>query len=129
MIGAFISYLVYFVVMVLALGIATVAYVVFTPTNELAEIRRGNVAAAWALAGVMIGLAAVIYSATLHGAHLWVSLLWVVVAAVVQIAATEAVVLCFGDFKEKMASDSVAHGVALGAFSLAVGIVNAACVS
>ena len=129
MIGAFISYIVYFAVMIFALVAATAAYVAATPCHEVEEIRRGNVAAAWALGGVMVGLAAVIYSATLHGSHLWLSLLWVAVAAVVQIAATEAIVLLFGGFKREMAAGSIAHGVALGAFSLAVGIVNAACVS
>jgi putative membrane protein len=123
------NYLVYFVSTLVLLLVAVTIYVKVLPYDEVALIRRGNVAAAIALAGTLIGYAAVVWSATAHGSNLFETAVWSGVALVSQIIAFEIVHLVFRDFKAGMEKDEIGYGVALGAFSVAVGIINAGCLT
>jgi putative membrane protein len=124
------NYLLYFSVTLGLLVVAGVVYVRFTPGNEIALIREGNAAAAVALSGAMLGYAAVVYSATAHGGTIIETALWSVVALVVQIAACEVVCFVIHDkWKAEIARGDMAHGIMLGAFSLAAGLINAGCLT
>lgn len=123
------NYLVYFISTVVLLLVAVAVYVKVLPYDELAMIRRGNTAAATALGGTMIGYAAVVWSAIAHGSSLLETAVWCGVALLSQIVAFEVVHLLFRDFKAGMEKGDVAYGIALGAFSIAVGIINAGCLT
>src|ERR1700730_10219885 len=69
-IGNVLNYLFYFVATTAMLLIAGFVYVRFTPSNEVALIREGNVAAGVALSGAMLGYACIVYSAITHGSTL-----------------------------------------------------------
>lgn len=123
------NYLLYFISTLVLLLVAVTIYVKVLPYDEVALIRRGNLAAAIALAGTMIGYAAVVWSATAHGSNLIETAVWCGVALVSQIIAFEIVHLVFRDFKAGMEKGEISYGVALGAFSVAVGIINAGCLT
>lgn len=123
------NYFIYLVSTLVLLLAATALYVKVTPYDEMALIRRGNVAAAIALGGTMIGYAAVVWSATAHGSDLLETAVWGGVALVSQIIAFEIVSFIFRDFKAGMERGEVSYGVTLGAFSIAVGIINAGCLT
>jgi putative membrane protein len=123
------NYLIYFVSTLVLLVVAVFIYIKVLPYDELALIRKGNTAAAIALAGAMIGYAAVVWSATAHGSSLVETAMWSGVALVSQIVAFEVIHLLFRDFKAEMEKGDVAYGVILGAFSLAIGVINAGCLT
>jgi putative membrane protein len=78
----------------------------------------------------MIGYAAVVYSATAHGSTLLETAMWSAVSLVVQILACELICFLIHDkWKAEIARGDMAHGIALGAFSLAVGLINAGCLT
>jgi putative membrane protein len=54
---------------------------------------------------------------------------WCAVALVSQIVAFEVIHLLFRDFKAGMEKGEISYGIALGAFSIAVGIINAGCLT
>src|SRR3954467_10861773 len=83
------SYLSYFGTDLGLLLVAGLVYVKFTPIDEIAEIRKGNTAAAIALAGAMIGYSLVVYSATTHAYGVLDTAIWSIVSLVVQIVAFE----------------------------------------
>lgn len=128
-----VSYLSYFVTMLILLLVAGYAYVRFTPLDELALIREGNVAAAIMLGGAMIGFGLVFYSSATHSANLLDTVLWSVISLVVQIVAFELVrgimYALHDDWQTKIKEGDIAHGVFFGCFSLTIGIINAACVT
>lgn len=125
-----VNYLLYFGATVGMLIVAGAIYVWCTPSNEIALIRNGNVAAAVALGGAMLGYAAVVYSATAHGTTLLETAMWSGIALVVQIIAVELLRLVIrDDWKAQIEGGDLAHGIALGTFSLAVGLINAGCLT
>jgi putative membrane protein len=129
MLDSLLNYLLYFVSTLVLLIVAVAIYVRVLPYDEMAQIRRGNSAAAVALGGTMIGYAAVVWSATAHGSTLIETAIWSGVALVSQIVAFEIIHLVFRDFKAEMEKGDLSYGIILGAFSMAVGIINAGCLS
>jgi putative membrane protein len=123
------NYLLYFVATIVMLLVAIAIYVKVTPYDELALVRNGNSAAAVALAGTMIGYAAVVYSAIAHGRSFGEMAFWSAISLVTQIVAFEIVNLCFRNFKAEMEKGDLAYGIVLGGFSIAVGFINAGCLT
>ena len=86
-------------------------------------------AAAVALGGAMLGYAVVVYTATVHGGSLLETVLWSGISLIVQIIACEILCLVIHDkWKDAIQRGDLAHGIALGSFSLAVGLLNAGCI-
>lgn len=127
------SYFSYFATMIALLMVAGWIYVKFTPLDEMALIRDGNVGASVMLAGAAIGFSLVLYSSATHGQGLIDTIIWSFVALISQLVAFEilrlVLYLAHDDWKTKILSGDVAHGVFFGAFSLSIGILNAACVT
>ena len=130
MLGSILNYLLYFGSTIALLLIAGFVYVRFTPSDEIALIRSGNVAAAVALGGAMLGYACVVYSATAHGSTLLETAIWSAISLAVQIIAIELLrIVIRDDWKAQIEKGDLAHGIALGAFSLAIGLINAGCLT
>jgi putative membrane protein len=115
-------------------GLFTIAfkyiYQWVTPYNEKALIRAGNVSAAIALAGALIGYVLPLASALSHTVSLPEFAAWATLAGVVQIAAFTGVrLLALPDVKARVENNEISIGVYLAGISIAVGVLNAACMT
>ena len=104
-------------------------YVRVTPYPEIQLVRGGNVAAAYSLSGAIVGFAVPLASAIESSVNLVDMALWALIAMTVQIAAFIVVKLLIPNIARDIAEGKTAQGFFLGALSLAVGILNAACMT
>lgn len=118
----------YFATALLLLAAFTVLYVWVTPYNELALIRSGNSAAALSLGAALIGYALPIGVSVAVSHDVAVMLGWGVVACIVQLLAYMAARLALPELNQAIPQGKLASGIFLAALSLAVGILNAACI-
>jgi putative membrane protein len=124
------GFLAYFVTGIVLLGLAMMVYARVTPVDELRMIRAGNPAAAITLGGSMIGFAMPIASAFAHSVNLVDAAVWSLVALVVQIGVFFVVAKLLGsDWRAAMERGEVAGAALKAATALAVGMLNAACLS
>jgi len=115
-------------------GLFTIAfkyiYQWVTPYNEKALIRAGNVSAAIALAGALIGYVLPLASALSHTVSLPEFAAWAALAGVIQIAAFTGVrLIALPDVKARVEANEVSIGIYLAGISIAVGVLNAACMT
>jgi putative membrane protein len=115
-------------------GLFTIAfkyvYQWITPYNEKALIRDGNVAAAIALAGALIGYVLPLGSALSHTVSLPEFVAWAALAGVIQIAAFTGVrLVALPAVKARVEANEVSIGIYLAGISIAVGVLNAACMT
>jgi putative membrane protein len=123
-----------FVVAFVAAGLFTVIFKVIyqwvTPYNEGKLIREGNVAAALALGGALVGYVLPLASALSNTVTLLEFCAWAALAGVLQIAAFTLVrVVVMKDVTARIERGETAAGVYLLSISLAVGVLNAACMT
>jgi len=123
-----------FVIAFITAGLFTLAfkiiYQLVTPYRERALIRQGNVAAAVALGGALIGYVLPLASALAHTVSLAEFAAWAALAGLLQIVAFLVVrLVALPDVKARIESGEVATGIYLAAISLAVGLLNAACIT
>ncbi|HJV43718.1 DUF350 domain-containing protein [Caulobacter sp.] len=123
-----------FMIAFVAAGLFTIAfkyiYQWVTPYNEKALIRQGNAAAAIALAGALIGYVLPLASALSHTVSLVEFAAWATLAGVIQIAAFTGVrLVALPDVKARIENGETAIGVYLAGISIAVGVLNAACMT
>jgi putative membrane protein len=123
------DFLVYLAVALVLLAIFIAVYVRITPYREIALIREGNMAAAYSLSGALLGFAIPLAAAIEHSVNLVDMAFWGVVALVVQLLAFVAVKLLIPSLPRDIPADRTAAGFFLGALSLAVGVLDAACMS
>jgi len=115
-------------------GLFTIAfkyiYQWITPYNEKALIRAGNVSAAIALAGALIGYVLPLASALSHTVSLPEFAAWAALAGVIQIVAFTAVrLVALPDVKARIENGETSIGIYLAGISIAVGLLNAACMT
>jgi putative membrane protein len=123
-----------FVVAFVAAGLFTVifklVYQWVTPYNEGKLIREGNVAAALALGGALVGYVLPLASALSNTVTLLEFCAWAALAGVLQIGAFTLVrLLVMKDVAARIERGDIAAGVYLLSISLAVGVLNAACMT
>ncbi len=107
-----------------------VIYQFATPYQERTLIRQGNTAAAIALAGALIGYVLPLASALNHTVSILEFAAWATLAGVIQIVAFTAVrMIALPDVKARIENGEVSIGVYLAGISIAVGLLNAACMS
>ncbi len=111
--------------MVLTL-IYVVVYMWVTPHPEIKLIRENNMAASLAFAGSLVGFSLPLASAIVNSGALVDTVIWGLIAIVVQIAVFYLVRLPIPKISERIENGEVASGLWLGAASLAGGILNAA---
>jgi putative membrane protein len=105
-------------------------YRLITPHNEGALIRQGNTAAAIALGGAVIGYVLPLTSALAHTASLPEFVAWAALAGVIQIVAFWIVRrLALPDVSARIERGEVSTAIYLLMISLAVGLLNAACMT
>ena len=127
--AGFDDFAVYLAVSLTYLAVFVAIYIRVTPHREIALIREGNMAAAFSLSGSLLGFIVPLSSAVQHSVGLVDMAIWGAIALVVQIAAFIVVKLLIPSITQDIAAGKSAQGFFLGALSLGVGLLNAACMS
>ena len=119
----------YFGLGLLLLALFVFVYIRITPYKEIALIRAGNVAAAASLGGSIIGFVLPVASSIENSVSLIDMLLWSLVALVVQLIAFVVARAMVPAISKNVEAGQVASGVFLGAIAIALGLLNAACMT
>ena len=123
------DFLLYLAVALVLLVVFIAVYVRITPYREIALIREGNMAAAYSLSGAILGFVVPLGAAVEHSVNIVDMAIWGLIAMAVQVAAYVVVKLVIPSLPRDIPADRGAAGFFLGALSLAVGLLNAACMS
>lgn len=121
----------YFGISLVLLVVFKFFYTLVTPHDEWALVKdQQNVAAAAGLVGAVIGFSLALGSAATHSVSLVDFAIWGVVALVAQTVAFAIVRFLFmPKIVQRINDNELSAGVVLGGMSIAVGILNAACMS
>lgn len=123
------NYLIHLLLAAVLLIAFFVIYTRVTPYNEVLLIRQGNQAAALSLGGAILGFSATIASSLMHTANYQQFFAWAFGAMVVQLLAYLVTTRLLRMSKDQIESNNTAFGGLLGAIALAIGAINAACIS
>jgi putative membrane protein len=127
--SAFPNFLRYIVVSFALAGLFLWIYVLITPWREFALIRGGNVSAAVALIGALLGFCLPLANTIAHSVSLTDLVLWSLVALVVQVGVHVAMRLLLPHLQQSIEANEMAAGVMAGGFSVCFGLINAACLT
>lgn len=119
----------YFAISIGLLLLFATLYAMVTPYRELNLIREGNIAAACSYSGALIGFIIPLSSAVTHSVGMVDMIIWGIVALIVQVTTFFIVRLIFPSIVQDIPSNQIAKGIFLGVMSLAVGIINSACMT
>ena len=106
-----------------------VLYIKVTPFDELALIRDGCTAAALSFGGALVGFSLALASSALHLNRLEYFIIWGALAGVIQIMVYVCLTRCIKEMPQAIMENNVAVGALAGCVSLAVGVINAGCLS
>ncbi len=123
------SFLLYFGAALVAMAVFVVLYMAVTSHHEASLIRQGNTAAAISFAGALIGFTLPLASAIIHSVSLIDMLVWSAIALVVQLAVFLLVDRLLREISRHIEEGNIAAGTTLAAASVAIGIINAACMT
>ena len=123
------NYLIHLLLAAVLLIAFFIIYTRVTPYNEVLLIRQGNQAAALSLGGAILGFSATIASSLMHTANYQQFFAWAFGAMVVQLLAYLVTTRLLRMSKDQIESNNSAFGGLLGAIALAIGAINAACIS
>ena len=104
-------------------------YTRVTPHKEFELIRSGNVAAAIALGGAVIGFAIPASNVIAYSINMLDFLVWAVIAAVVQLLAFLVTSLVLKGASARIKNGEIAAGIYIAAVAISVGMLNAACMT
>lgn len=123
------NFLLYFATALALFGLFISLYLHLTPYAELKLIRQGNLAAAIALIGALLGFALPLSSSIAHSVSLQDMASWGLVALLVQAVVYLAAARLLPELRSGIAEGQLAHGVFLAGLALSVGLLNAACMT
>ncbi|MDN3220030.1 DUF350 domain-containing protein [Pseudomonas nunensis] len=104
-------------------------YTRITPHKEFELIRSGNVAAAIALGGAIIGFAIPASNVIAYSINILDFVVWAVIAAFVQLLAFLMTTLVLKGTSERIRNGEIAAGIYVAAVAISVGMLNAACMT
>ncbi|MBD9607374.1 putative membrane protein [Pseudomonas sp. PvR086] len=104
-------------------------YTRITPHREFELIRAGNVAAAIALGGAIIGFAIPASNVIAYSISILDFVVWAVIAAFVQLLAFLVTSLVLKGASERIKKGEIAAGIYVAAVAISVGMLNAACMT
>jgi putative membrane protein len=122
-------FLAYFAVAIVLVLIFVRIYTWVTPQDELALIKANNPAAALAFGGALIGFALPLSSAITHSLSLLDCAVWGAVALIVQVLTFVVLRVAVKQLPERINQGEIATGIFVAATAIAVGLINAACMS
>jgi len=124
------AFIIAFVAAVLFFAAFKFIYQRVTPYNERTLIREGNVAAAVALGGALIGYVLPLASALSHTVSLPEFAAWALLAGVIQIVSFIFVSrVLYRALAARIEAGELAAGIYLASVSIGVGLLNAACMT
>lgn len=123
------SFVVYIIVAGVLFGLFQMAYTRLTPHKEFVQIREGNVAAAIALGGALIGFALPASNVITYSISVLDVVIWAVIAAVVQLLAFTATNLVLKDLSARITRGELAAAIYAASVSISVGFLNSACMT
>lgn len=126
--SAFLSFLAYFGTGLAILLVYMYIYEKLTPYREFDEIKNGNMAAALAFGGSMIGFVMPLLSSVFFTHSLLEMVKWGLITGVVQLLTFEIAHRLKG-FGDCVKNRNTAAGMFLALLSLAVGLLNAVSIS
>lgn len=121
----------YFFASIVLLIIFSRVYVAITPHDEWKLVKEEkNTAAASGLAGALIGFAMALGSVVSNSIHILDFVLWGVIALIAQLIAFALVRFVFmPELIQRIKDNELSAGIILGSTSIAVGALNAACLT
>lgn len=122
-------FLAYFLFGLVMLTAFAAAYALVTPHRELTLIRSGNGAAVLAYLGALLGFSLPLASAAANSVSLVDFLIWAVIGLVIQIGAFFVARATLDDLSGRITEGEMAAGGWAGGIALAVGLLNAACMT
>lgn len=123
------TFLTYFGYSILCLAVGLVVHTRITTVKEWTLVREGNVAAACSLGGTTIGLSLPISSLAVNAVSLIDMVQWSAVALAVQLLTWWVLSRVVGGLAAGIERDNRAVGGLSGAFAIALGVINAACLT
>ena len=118
------------------IGVAIVMTVVFgfiylklTPLKEIKLIKEGNIACAISFGGALIGFCLTITSSISTTLTLVGFLIWSLLATIIQLLVYFVATHIVKNASIKLANNNIAVGILFGAFSISIGLINAAALS
>lgn len=126
---SFLNFLAYAGTGIGVLALAALAVLLITPHRELSLIREGNVAAATAFSGTLIGLALPLHSAISNSVSLIDAAIWGAVSVVVQVFAFFIARLGAPKLSQQITNNQAAAGIFSAGVSISVGLINAAAMT
>lgn len=127
--SAILNYVIHLLLASVLIAVFLRVYTLITPCDEFLLIRQGNNAAALSLGGSLLGFSLTIASAIIHTADYREFLAWAAGAMLVQVLVYGVTSKILRISKEHIETGNTAFGGLMGAISLAIGAVNAACIS
>ncbi|BCD88769.1 DUF350 domain-containing protein [Pseudomonas solani] len=126
---AVIGFVIYILVAAALFALFQFIYTRVTPHREFALIREGNSAAAIALAGSLIGFALPASNIITYSVSVLDFVVWVVIAAIVQLLAFFVTSLVLKDLPGRIARGEHAAAIYSGAVAISIGLLNSACMT
>ncbi len=124
------SFLLYFLSSLLFLVLFKWLYPLITPHKEWQLVREEhNTAAAVAISGAFVGFSIALGSAAAHSVAYLDFVIWAVVALLAQGVAYLIANLVLSGVSQRIQNQELSAGIIAGGTSLAVGILNAACMT
>ena len=125
------NFALYFGISLVFLMLFKFVYTIVTPHDEWTLIKdQQNVAASIGFGGAIIGFAIALASAASNSVSLLDFATWGVIALIAQCLAFAVVRFIFmPKIVERIEQNEISAGVVLGATSIAIGLLNAACMS
>jgi putative membrane protein len=127
--SSFYFYAAYLLSASLLLVVFVLAYTRITPYREVELIRAGKLAPAISLGGALLGFSLTLAASIQHNDSLPMFVIWALAAMVVQVLVYALLSRAIAGMAAALEADNVAMGALMGSVSLAVGLVNAACLS
>ena len=124
-----ISFVKYFFIAAVLIGIYVSVYIIITPHAEIKLIRENNSSAAIAFSGSLMGFSLPIAIIIAHSSTLISCLVWGIIALLTQIVVFFIARMLIPRMPEKIENGELASGIWLGMASLTGGIINAACMT
>ncbi|XXQ69225.1 DUF350 domain-containing protein [Neisseriaceae bacterium B1] len=122
-------YLQYMVIGVAMTAMFATVYLRITPVREVALIKEGNLACALSFGGALVGFCIALASSITHSLSVPDFMLWGLAAGVLQIIVYFAATRLINSGSVQLAQNNVAVGALYAAMSVAIGILNAACLT
>ena len=123
------AFIAWFACGLFALGLFGFLYTRITKHDEIKLIREGNTAAAIGFMGVLVGYSLPLSSAAENTVSLMEFIVWAAIRFAAQVAAYFIGSLVQPGLSKRITENDIAAGISKGGFAIAVGMLNAACMT